>query len=134
MNTTYGKRSARAARSHQRSANFGNSASGVLKLTGGIGAVAGAYAGVVPAVILGAALYGTGHMAGKVGEEQAAKASKKRAMGFAINHLVNHARRNGSGKQAAANSHDVGLVKGHYATDRKTGKSYFVKEHRRGLA
>lgn len=58
-----------------------------------------------------------------------AKFQGARAKAFAIDHLVNHSRRNrqgGSQKQ----SDGAGVVKGHYSTS-KSGKSFYVQQHSR---
>jgi hypothetical protein len=128
MTTAYGQNRQKIAAAHSRSAT--------IRAGLGLGSIAGgAFITLTGNPILGAAAMGIGVASMKAGVRSMRADQSNRHKAHAIEHLVNYSRRQKgrSGKQIEANAHDIGVVKGHYRTDHKTGKAHFVKEHRRSI-
>lgn len=123
--TAYGKNRQAVAQSQVRAKRLGYGFAGVAAL--------GAAAGVMAGDPISASLSGQA----AIGAFVAARSLKKKAQGsrakaFAIDHLVQHGRRRaGSGKRSDIGTGGIGVVKGHYRQDARSGKSVFVREHAR---
>lgn len=122
--TAYGQNRAKLARTQTNAKRLGY---GVAVL-GAIGTAAGTAAGEPISASMSAQAMIGAYVAARNLRKQA---QGSRAKAFAIDHLVNHGRRNAATGKRSDLGGSNGVVKGHYRQDKRTGKSVFVKQHAR---